>query len=165
MHKGSRRWLMAGLLWMAATVAVSAGVSWWLLRGGLSAHRHSAVEPEAAFHEWMHRNLKLSREQHAVLEPFEEKFEQDRRRLREEIRALGVELARQVQEAAEMTAETRELLGRLSARQRLLQEATLEHFYEMKAHLNPEQQAKLLRWTQNSLLHEDHHAQEGGHHD
>lgn len=150
---------MLGLAWIVVTALVSGGVSWWLVRGGLSRHEHSQAqqEPEAAFHDWMHRHLKLSNEQHRVLEPFEESYEKERLRLRAEIRAVGAELARQVREAAEMTDETKATLGRLSLAQRQLQELTLAHFYQMKAHLNPDQQAKLLRWTHDSLVHEGQH--------
>jgi hypothetical protein len=105
--------------------------------------------------------LKLSNEQHRLLEPFEQAYEKERLRLRAEIRGVGAELAKQVREASEMSAETQEILARLSASQRQLQELTLVHFYQMKAHLNPDQQAKLLRWTHDSLVHEGH--QEEGH--
>jgi hypothetical protein len=168
MNRGAQRRWIAGLLWIVATAVVSGGVSWWLVRGGLAKHGHSvaAREPEAAFHEWMHRHLKLSKEQHQVLEPFEAAFEQDRQTLRAEIRTVGGELAKQVREAAAMTEQTREVLGRLSAAQRRLQELTLEHFYQMKAHLNEDQQAKLLRWTHDSLVHEaQHEEEEAFHHD
>lgn len=112
-------------------------------------------DSEKAFHDWMHQHLRLTDEQAGLLEPYEEKFEAERLRLRREIQVAGKELAQVVSEGSAMTAESEGLLQRLSAAQGELQRATLRHFFEMKVHLDSAQQAKLSKWTQDSLLHQE----------
>ncbi len=156
-----KRWLLVGA-WLVGTLALSALTSWWVLRlrghDHAHGHSHSHAEPEAAFHEWMHRNLGLTAEQHEAMAPQEEAFEVERLRLRAEIKEAGLALALQVRESAEFGGETRAALARLSEAQRRLQEATIEHFFQMKTHLNAKQRELLRRWTHDSLLHDhDHH--------
>jgi len=109
------------------------------------------------FHEWMHTQLELTAEQRAILEPHERAFDEERRRLQGRIKAAGQTLASRVQASASMTEATRAALGELSGAQGELQRVTLEHFYQMKAHLNAAQQERLLKWTHDSLVpdHDD----------
>ena len=45
-------------------------------------------------------------------------------------------------------------LSKLNAAQAELQRATLEHFFAMKEHLDPDQAELLLKWTHDSIVHE-----------
>ncbi len=154
-----KQWLL-GAVWLAGTLALSALTSWWVLRGRDHAHSHEhggAVDSEAAFHAWMHLHLGLTAEQEAAMAPQEEAYEAERRRLREEIREAGLALALQVRESDTLSGETRAALERLGNAQSRLQEATIEHFFQMKTHLNERQKELLRRWTHDSLLHQHDH--------
>lgn len=157
----TQRWLLV-VIWLAGTLALSGLTGWWLLgRPRSSAHGHqhhhaAAEESEAAFHAWMHQNLGLSPEQEARMAPQEKAYEAERRRLRAAIKEAGRALALRVREADRFDQELRAPLERLSAAQRQLQEATLAHFFEMKAHLDDRQRELLRQWTHDSLLHEHH---------
>ena len=140
-------------LWCAATLLVSAGTSWWW-------HRLSPAhdkESELALHLWMHEHLEITPEQDVVLDPFEQAYEKERQQHRAEIRAAGLELAAAVQSAPGESPAVTSALTRLSQAQSALQQATLKHFFQMKAHLRPDQQTKLLQWTHDSLLSDHGH--------
>jgi nickel and cobalt resistance protein CnrR len=160
MRAKQKTWLM-GMGWILLAALTAVMVTQWMLQrsGRESGHRHHGGS-EQAFHDWMHQHLGLNAEQGRRLEPFELKFEAERQRLRGEIEAVGRELAAAVSAASAMTPESEALLRRLNEAQAQLQRAALQHFYEMKEHLNPAQQAKLSQWTHDSLLH-----QEGAHHE
>ncbi len=151
----TRRGLLV-LIWLSGTLALSALTSWWVLKRQQHHHHHDhhGTESEAAFHAWMHHHLDLTAEQEALLAPHEEAYEAERRRLRAEIKEAGLALALRVREAERFDGEMRLALERLGSAQRRLQELTLAHFFEMKAHLNERQRELLRRWTHDSLLHE-----------
>jgi nickel and cobalt resistance protein CnrR len=151
--------LLFGLCWVLLAGLTSVLVTRWMLgqsQHHRHEHRHGPYEgSEQAFHDWMHQHLQLSPAQAQLLEPFELKFENERRRLRLEIQAIGHELALAVSLGTAMTPESEALLRRLNDAQAKLQRAALQHFFEMKEHLDTEQQAKLSQWTHDSLLHQE----------
>ena len=59
----------------------------WALHRHGEGHAHDHVETD--FHAWMHEHLDITPEQHEKLEPIEAEFEQQRVRLRNEIRTAG----------------------------------------------------------------------------
>jgi len=145
--------------WRLLTVVLVAGGTAWLvtrLAGppiDADEGRGPAVS-EADFHQWMHERLDLSAAQHERLEPVERAFERRREELRGEIAAAGRELAAAVREGDPKSPRIEAALRRLNEGQAALQQATLEHFFAMKEHLDPEQAERLLEWTHDSLVHE-----------
>lgn len=148
------------LKWMAVSVVFSAlfaggtalFVTDWALHRHGEGHAHDHVETD--FHAWMHEHLDITPEQHAVLEPIEAEFEQQRQRLRNDIRAAGLEVAAAIGEANVNDARLKAALERLNKSQGELQRMTLEHFFAMKRYLRPAQAKKLLEWTHDSLARE-----------
>lgn len=147
--------------WLSLSVAASmllAAISAWLVtdwtlhRHGLSHADHEHLEPD--FHAWMHENLDLTPEQHEKLEPVEAEFEQQRQRLRLEIRTAGRELAELIRTSEAEDPRLMAALQKLGRSQSELQKATLNHFFAMKRYLRPAQAAKLLDWTHDSLARE-----------
>jgi nickel and cobalt resistance protein CnrR len=151
--------LLFGLGWVLLAGLTSVLVTRWMLtqvQHHRHGHRHGSYEgSEQAFHDWMHQHLRLSPQQAQLLEPFELKFENERRRLRLEIQSIGRDLALAVSMGSAMTPESEALLRRLNEAQAQLQRAALQHFFEMKGHLDADQQAKLSQWTHDSLLHQE----------
>lgn len=139
------------ILWAAATVALS-GLTAWLV-GGM---KRDAAKGEAGhdLHHWMHERLVLSESQHEALEPFESAYEESRRALSGKITDAGRELAQAVRSGNPESPEVDRALVKLNAAQAELQRSTLDHFFAMKEHLDPEQAEKLLEWTHDSIVHE-----------
>jgi hypothetical protein len=93
------KWL---LISMFASIVLAGGtallVTDWALHRHGESHAQDGVVPD--FHAWMHAHLDLTPEQHDTLEPVEAEFEQQRVRLRGEIRTAGLEVAAAIGEVA-----------------------------------------------------------------
>ncbi len=135
-------------LWALATVALAAGTSLLVLGW------KSPPEPETPdFHAWMHEHLDLTPAQHDALEPAEQRFEKSRLEIEARIASAGRDLAAAVRAGDGDSPAIRDALQRLHTAQGELQQATLDHFFEMKEPLDPEQAEKLLQWTHDRLVH------------
>ena len=147
------KWLIVSMLISAILAGVTAWLvtDWTLHRHGES-HARDHAEPD--FHAWMHEHLDITAEQHEKLEPIEAEFEQQRVRLRSEIRTAGLEVAATINEATVDDARLKAALERLNQAQGELQRMTLDHFFAMKRYLRPAQAKKLLEWTHDSLTRE-----------
>ena len=147
------KWLILSMLFSAILAGVTAWLvtDWTLHRHGES-HARDHAEPD--FHAWMHEHLDITTEQHDKLEPIEAEFEQQRVRLRSEIRTAGLEVAAAINETKVDDARLKAALERLNQAQGELQRLTLDHFFAMKRHLRPAQAKKLLEWTHDSLTRE-----------
>ena len=124
----------------------------WALHRHGEGHAHDHVETD--FHAWMHEHLDITPEQHEKLEPIEAEFEQQRVRLRNEIRTAGLEVAATIAESHLNDTKLKSALERLNKAQGELQRMTLDHFFAMKRYLRPAQAKKLLEWTHDSLTRE-----------
>ena len=80
------RWF---LLSMLCSALLAGGTAWFVTDWVLHRHGegHSQQHHEPDFHAWMHEHLDITAEQHEKLELIEADFEQQRVRLRAEIRA------------------------------------------------------------------------------
>ncbi len=147
------KWL---ILSMILSVLLAAGTAWfvtdWVLHRHGESHAQEHTEPD--FHAWMHEHLDITPEQHDALAPIEADFEQQRARLRSDIRAAGREIASAIGQVELGDARLQAPLERLSRSQGDLQRLTLEHFFAMKRHLRPAQAKRLLDWTHDSLTRE-----------
>lgn len=147
------KWMLISVL---CSVVLASGTAWfvtdWVLHRHRESHAQDHAEPD--FHAWMHEHLDLTPEQHDTLEPIETEFDQQRVRLRAEIRAAGLELAAVIGEADLNDTRLKSALERLNKAQGELQQRTLEHFFAMKRHLRPAQAKRLLEWTHDSLARE-----------
>ena len=141
------------LLWVVATMVLS-GVTAWFVSGAGENARSEEAGHDHDLHRWMHERLVLTDAQHSALEPFEHAYEETRKRLGAQIVAAGQELAVAVREGNRGAPEVDQALGKLNEAQAELQRATLDHFFAMKEHLDPEQAEKLLEWTHDSIVHE-----------
>ena len=152
--------MTARLKWMVVSVIFSSvfagGTALFVTDWALHRHGegHAQDHDETDFHTWMHEHLDITPEQHAILEPIEAEFEQQRMRLRNEIQAAGLEVAAAIGVANVNDARLKSALERLNKTQGELQRMTLEHFFAMKRHLRPAQAKKLLEWTRDSLARE-----------
>ena len=102
-------------------------------------------------HEWIHKQLGLTADEQKALEPIEKRFEQRQRELMTAIRAAARELAQAIKEDQTDSAKVSSAVGKIQSAQGELQEATLQHVFEMKTILAPEQYQKLLKLTADAL--------------
>jgi nickel and cobalt resistance protein CnrR len=102
-------------------------------------------------HEWIHKQLDLTAGEQKALEPIETKFAERKRNLMGEIRSANKELAEAIKQDQADSARVSAAVEKMHHAQGKLQEATLEHVFEMKGVLTPEQYQKLLNLTADEL--------------
>jgi Spy/CpxP family protein refolding chaperone len=107
--------------------------------------------PPVENHEWIHKQLNLTRDELKALEPIESKFTEHKRSLAAEIRSANKELAEAIEQDQTYSSRVSAALTKIQQAQSSLQEATLQHVFEMKSVLSPEQYHKLLDLTTNEL--------------
>ncbi len=137
------------LVLLLAAVAVVAVAS-CLATNRLLHGRIIGTRPAEA-HEWIHRELNISAAQDQALTAVEERYAQRRRELTEAIRAANMELARAIVEDRGYSPRVTAAVEKIHRAQGELQKATLEHVFEMRPALSPEQYDKLLRSTAAAL--------------
>lgn len=145
---------LAIALWAGATIGLAGVTSYFVSEWKEHSHAGPAPGSEEDFHRWMHSRLEITEAQHEALEPHESAYERKRGQLRGEIARAGRELAEAVRRGDSRSSEIDSALFRLNTAQSELQRATLEHFFAMKEHLDPDQAEKLLQWTHDSIVHE-----------
>ena len=102
-------------------------------------------------HEWIHKQLGLTPDEQKALELIETKFAQRKQNLMGEIRSANKELAEAIKRDEAASPRVSAAVERIHHAQGELQEATLEHVFEMKGVLTPEQYKKLLNLTADEL--------------
>ena len=146
--------------WTASAVALAGLTAYVVARQ--TAHHHDGHVHEAsphdssgdAFHEWLHEQLEITPEQEETLAPIERSYADSRAELLGRIGESGHRLAAALEHAPVDRAAVDAALGEIHEAQGRLQELTIGHFLEMKEALSPEQAAKLLQWTRESITHE-----------
>jgi nickel and cobalt resistance protein CnrR len=108
-------------------------------------------QPGVSGHEWIHKQLGLSPEEKKALEPIESKFAERKGNLSGEIRSANKELAEAIKQDQADSPRVSTAVERIHHAQGELQKATLEHVFEMKEVLTPEQYQKLLNLTADEL--------------
>src|SRR6478736_5994373 len=89
-------------------------------------------QTEVSGHEWIHKQLGLSPEEHKALEPIESKFAERKRNLMGEIRRANKELAEAIKQDQADSPRVSAAVERIHHAQGELQKATLEHVFGMK---------------------------------
>jgi nickel and cobalt resistance protein CnrR len=108
-------------------------------------------QPGVSGHEWIHQQLGLSPDEQKALEFIETRFAQRKRNLMGEIHSANRELAEAIKQDQTNSPRVSAAVERIHHAQGELQEATLEHVFEMKGVLTPEQYQKLLNLTADEL--------------
>lgn len=132
----------------AAVVAVAALSSFCTLHwmGGQPSAMASADA-----HEWLHKELQVTPEQHKALEPIEARFAAKERTLHDEMRAANRELAAAIAKGKADSPEVAAAVDKVHRYMGELQMASIEHFFEMRTVLTPAQGDRLLQLAQKAL--------------
>lgn len=142
----SGRWsIFAGSVLLLAVVAVvSSSVTAWVLT------KQERTIPQD-YHAWIHQELALTDEQERKLGPSERRYEESKRHLTELIRLANQELGQAISEDRYNSPRVQAAGQRIHAAMGELQHATLEHIFEMKEVLEPEQYDRLITLTREAL--------------
>ena len=130
---------------LAAVAAVAAGAT-WVTEAALRRTR----APEDA-HSWVHRQLAITPAQEQAIEVVEHRFAGKKRDLLERIRLANRELGQAMLEAKAPSPQVTAAIRSIHAAQAELQQATIDHVFEMRSALRPDQYDKLLNLTANAL--------------
>jgi nickel and cobalt resistance protein CnrR len=135
------------LVAMLIVVAVVSAAACYVSARLFGPLRRSAVDG----HEWIHKQLDLTQGELKALEPIETKFAERKRNLMGEIRSANKELAEAIKQDQGDSPRVSAAVEKIHQAQGKLQEATLEHVFQMKGVLAPEQYQKLLNLTADEL--------------
>lgn len=130
-----------------ALVAAVAASATWVTEAGLRRTR----APEDA-HAWVHRQLDITPAQEQAIEAVEHRFTLRKRDLMERIRLGNMELGQAMLEAKAQSPQVAAAVRSIHAAQAELQQATIDHVFEMRSELRPDQYDKLLNLTANALF-------------
>ena len=136
------------LVCMLVAVAAVAVLSCWVAS---RFFRQRPLSSSDDSHAWIHRELGIDAKQDKGLEAIEERYAQRRRELAEVIRLGNLELAQAILEDRGYSPRVTAIVEKIHRAQGELQKATLEHVFEMRSALRPEQYEKLLRATASAL--------------
>jgi len=123
------------LVAMLIIVALVAAAACYVSARLFGPLRRSAVDG----HEWIHKQLDLTQGELKALEPIESKFAERKRNFMSEIRSADKELAEAIKQDQADSPRVSAAVEKIHHAQGKLQEATLEHVFEMKGVLTPEQ--------------------------
>lgn len=123
---------------------VSSAITAWILTA-----RSESVP--ADYHAWIHKELGLTAGQEQRLAPSERRYEEAKRHLTEVIRIANQELAVAISEDRTNSPRVQEAVETIHGAMGELQEATLQHIFEMKEVLEPAQYEHLIQLTEEAL--------------
>ena len=147
MRNGARGFILLAL------VAAIAGVACWLTARYLNQMDYSGKNDA---HVWIHTQLGITEEQDRRLTPIEKRYAEEKKHYSEMLRLANVELGKAILEDRTDSARVRAAVGQIHEAQGELQNATLQHIFEMKSVLTPEQYEKLIQSTANALGTAEH---------
>jgi nickel and cobalt resistance protein CnrR len=113
--------------------------------------RQTTHVSDIAAHQWLHRELRLTPAQEKALVPIEERFTHQQRELAKRLLEANQELGRVIAQEKEYNGAVDAAVEAVHRRMGDLQKASIEHVFEMRSVLSPEQGERLLELTQSSL--------------
>lgn len=140
---------MNGRLKALMFVVAVAGVS--VLACLLTGHWMTRVRAAEDPHAWIHRQLGMTEEQERLIAPAEQRLEERRRHLIEVIQLANMELAEAMLDSEGPSPRVAAAIEKIHEAQAELQQVTIEHVFEMRDALRPEQYDKLLNLTADAL--------------
>ena len=138
---------------LLALVAAIAGAACWLTARYLNRAIH-AEKGDA--HAWIHTQLGITAAQDKALEPIEQRYAEQRKHYGEMLRIANTELGKAILEERSESERVKAAVAQIHHAQGELQNATLQHIFEMKSVLTPPQYEKLLQSTADALSTAEH---------
>lgn len=141
-----------GLMLLALVAAVACAACWFTAR---YLNRTLHAEKGDA-HAWIHTQLGITAEQDKALEPIEQRYAEQKMHYGELLRIANAELGKAILEDRSDSERVKAAVAQIHQAQGELQNATLQHIFEMKAVLTPQQYEKLLHSTADALTTAEH---------
>ena len=138
---------------LLALVAAIAGAACWFTAWYLNRTGH-AEKSDA--HAWIHTQLGITAAQDKALEPIEQRYAEQRKHYGEMLRIANAELGKAILEERSDSERVKAAVAQIHHAQGELQNATLQHIFEMKSVLTPQQYEKLLQSTADALSTAEH---------
>ena len=141
-----------GLILLALVAAIAGAACWFTARylnGAIHAEKGDA-------HAWIHTQLGITAEQDRALGPIEQRYAEARKHYGELLRIANAELGKAILEDRSDSERVKAAVAQIHHAQGELQNATLQHIFEMKAVLTPPQYEKLLQSTADALSTAEH---------
>lgn len=132
----------------AAVVIVAALSSYLTLR--LVDHSSTLKQTESA-HQWLHEKLRITPAQHSALAPIEEHFAKQQNRYSTNLLEAKRHLAYIMSEDKAYTPRVAAAVDQVHRCMGDLQNASIEHVFEMRTVLTPSQGEQLLEFARKSL--------------
>lgn len=134
---------------LAISVLAIVFVLFWMVGRSFIGHHGQEHDP----HSWLHQQLNITDEQDKKLTPIEEKFVAKKEIFEAQIMAANHELATAINEDGNYSVRVKQVADKIHKAQGELQNATLEHLFEMHSVLTAEQRKKLNNLTTDALTH------------
>ncbi len=135
------------LAFFAAVVAVAALAAFLTFRWVANRPSVGSADP----HKWLHKELHITDAQHKALEPIETRYAERERVLREKMRQANRELAAAIAKSKAYSPEVAAAVEKVHQHMGELQKASLEHLFEMRTVLTPEQSERLFQLAHDAL--------------
>lgn len=120
-------------------------------------HNHHQASTQTDFHQWLHDHIELTPAQEVALKPYENRYNKKQFQLKKSLRSAASDLANAIRHQPRDSPKITQALQKINRLQGELQQLSIEHFFEMKNQLDPEQAEKLLLWTHDSILQKNAH--------
>lgn len=133
-------------LLLAVLLAVVAGCL-----GAIATDRWVNDENDGSLHQFVHDELTLSDDQNERLETLESRFAVERAELESSLRAANARLARAMENEHEYGPEVNAAIEDVHEKMGALQKATVQHVFNMRDVLTPEQQGRFDRKVSDAL--------------
>ena len=141
-----------GLIFLALVAVIACAACWFTAR-----YLNRTVHAEKGdAHAWIHTQLGITLEQEKALEPIEQRFAEQKKHFGEMLRIANAELGKAILEDRSDSERVKAAVARIHEAQGELQNATLQHIFEMKSVLTPPQYEKLLQSTADALSTAEH---------
>lgn len=138
---------------LLALIAAIAGAACWFTARYLNRTIHA---DKGDAHAWIHTQLGITAAQEKALEPIEQRYAEQRKHYGEMLRIANAELGKAILEERSDSDRVKAAVARIHEAQGELQNATLQHIFEMKSVLTPQQYEKLLQSTADALSTAEH---------
>lgn len=138
-----------GPLQIILFIVLALGAGWI---GSLGAQHWSQSDtPNIGIHSFVHEELGLDKTQQAQVEKLENGFEIKRKALELSLRSANANLAAAIEEEHQYGPKVSEAIEAVHVQMGLLQKATVEHLFRMRALLKPDQQRAFDKRVSQSL--------------
>jgi len=138
--------LTNGRLLLAVLLAGRAGCL-----GAIAADRWLNHEDNGSLHQFVHEELVLTEDQNSRLETLEARFAVERAALESSLRAANARLAQAMDAEHEYGPEVSAAIDDVHGQMGELQKATVQHVFDMREILEPEQQRLFDRKVSEAL--------------